>query len=375
VDIFESYFSDVKMVTMWETSCFGRLFLLVLCLTSFVDISLAGRNYYDVLGVKRSATRNEIRKAFKKLSLQYHPDKIEEATPETTERFSEIAHAYEVLSDSDTRKKYDIHGEEGLKDQNSNNQYARRESKVADLIFKVQVTLDELYHGAEKSAKMTRQVICPYCRGSGAEMPDDLVSCGQCKGQGFTVIQKHIGRGMYQQYRQNCEKCSGTGKLITKPCHRCHAKKITGSYENFVFFIEKGSPNGYKIHQPDQGDEWLNVNSADFYFKLVQVPHPLFSRDGDNLHYTMKISLREALLGFRKAIPHLDGNAITVKRDGVTQPGHIERLRGKGMPKFEHYSVFGDLIVTFKVIYPEEFSSQQLKYAQEFFHGTQREDL
>ncbi|KRX02056.1 HSP40/DnaJ peptide-binding [Pseudocohnilembus persalinus] len=335
----------------------------------------AQREYYDILEIKQNASEKEIKKAYRKLSAIYHPDyyKGEDAN----EKMSRINVAYEVLSDPDKRRKYDQYGEEGLKEQpkqqhNPFSSFFRQdqgEKKGPQLLIKVQVSLEDIYIGREIPVYLTKRIICPHCRGSGADDPDDLKQCPYCRGKGFTVKQQQVMFGFTQQVQVECDHCRGKGKISKTKCRVCRGQKIINGHDNLSFYVEKGIKDGYEVKYENAGDDYDGQGSSDIVFQIIQIPHKVFERIDNNLYTTITISLEEALLGFKKKIKHLDGHFVKIDKQNVTQPDEVQKFKGEGMPQHEFSSNYGDLFVTYKVEFPTSFSSEQLKLWEEFFQA------
>ena len=210
------------------------LFFLLLLFSSY----LCDREYYRILGIKQSATQQEVKKAYRRLSQKYHPDLNPEK--DATDKFAKINVAYEVLSDVDKRRKYDQYGEEGLR-QNldaadpfedifsqffGGGQKHRKENKGPEMLIKIRVTLEDIYNGKDITMFMNRQIICPHCRGSGADNPDDVKTCPECNGTGYTLKRQQIAPGFFQQFQSTCDKCFGRGKVYRTKCHVCNGNKV-----------------------------------------------------------------------------------------------------------------------------------------------------
>jgi len=227
--------------------------------------------------------------------------------------------AYEVLSDEEKRRVYDQYGEEGLKSggrgtgfdmddifsmfggggskkQRRNDELPKAES----LVVKLFVTLADLYNGKEIEVLQRRQILCPHCRGTGAENPDDVSSCPVCGGSGMRIVTQQLGPGFVQRMQTPCDKCGGKGRVVTSQCSKCKGTKIATGEQYLSVFIEKGMPDGHQIVSANDGDERPGEQPGDIIFKITTLPHSLFQRDGDNLHTNMEITLLQALIGFKK---------------------------------------------------------------------------
>lgn len=334
---------------------------------------MVGEDYYSLLGLSRSASSSEIKRSFRSASRTKHPDK-----GGSKEEWVKINRAYEVLSDAEKRRVYDQHGEEGLKRMEGGQGGGggdpfssifdffggggRQQGGVPrgpDLDLPLVVSLRDLYLGREIRAAHRKQQLCSHCRGSGAEHPEDVSVCKQCQGKGVVVKMQQLGPGFYTQMQQPCSACSGKGKVVTSTCHQCSGHKVETGEEVLTIRVERGMRQGQKITFSGAGDESADLQPGDISFVIVEASHPTFSRDGDDLHTTLTISLLEALTGFHKEIEHLDGRKIVVERSDITIPGQIITVSQEGMPIPEYSSEKGDLFVKIHVEFPKTLTEQQ----------------
>ncbi|EKX52149.1 hypothetical protein GUITHDRAFT_157105 [Guillardia theta CCMP2712] len=347
--------------------------LLLLCCMSMQ--AAAEKDLYKILNVPRNADEKAIKAAYRKLSLKYHPDKNKD--PDAKERFSEVAAAYEVLSDSEKRRIYDQQGEEGLKRHEQGGGQAHNpfdifaqmfghrsagseEQRGPDINMEMEVSLKDLYLGKQTDILLKKQIICRQCGGSGARSPEDVKRCSACGGSGVRVVRQQIAPGFVQQMQTTCEECGGKGKKVAHKCPKCKGRKVQSGSETITVDIERGAPDGHEIVYEQQADENPDMKSGDIKFKLRQLPHPLFRRDGKNLKMKMRLSLREALLGFERKVSHLDGHVVTVSDSGTTQHGRVRTVRGEGMPEHNFPSSKGDLLVEFEVEMPTKVSTPDM---------------
>lgn len=358
-----------------------KISLAILCLfvSFFLGALGAHKEYYDILGVAPSASQNDIKKAYRKLSTQYHPDR--NPSEEAHEKFTKIASAYEVLSDPEKRRKYDQYGPDFEKqEQQAANPFGdffgdffghgqQQEKRGPELSIKVPVTLEDIYNGKEIGVFHTKQTLCPHCRGTGADDPDHIKTCDACGGQGYVIRRQQIAPGYYQQFQTHCDRCGGKGKIQTSTCHVCNGGKVMPGMDRFTLYIERGVKHGHKLNFPGMGNEFHDMGASDISFIVIETPHPIFKREGDNLKAVVEISLKEALLGFEKTIRHLDGHEVTLRRDFVTQPGDVEKIKGEGMPQHEFSSYHGDLFVEYKVNFPTSLTAEQTRLWEEFFRN------
>jgi DnaJ-related protein SCJ1 len=362
-----------------------NLVALVLMLT--LRSACQEENYYKVLDVPRSASKADIKKAYRKLSKQFHPDvyKGEDAN----EKFSQITEAYDVLSDDNKRQKYDRFGKEGLKETNrggggfggdpfdfffggggGGSRGEQEEQKGDPLIVKIAASLEDIYNGRDISVMLTKKSICSHCRGSGAEDSDDVVKCDSCEGRGILIRRVQVAPGFVQQVQSVCPKCQGKGKIVKSTCHVCKGKKLMDDFDTFKVTIEKGSPNKHKITIHNAGGDYIDKLSSDVIFEINEQPHDYYKRMDDiNLRVEVKITLREALLGFSKKLKHLDGHYVSLVSNGVTQPNEMKIIRGEGMPKHDYHGSKGDLFVIFQVVVPEAYTQNQKDLWMNFFNA------
>lgn len=323
--------------------------------------------HYKTLGVSRDATGKEIKKAFRKLSLKYHPDK-NKGDEEARKKFVEITEAYEILSDEEKRQLYDLGGEDGLKKQNQPSSPfdmffgggggggGRR--KGQDFRMEFDVSLEDIYNGAEKEFNVNRNILCTKCRGTGAK-GGETKTCKTCKGKGVVMSLQQIGPGFNVQMQSNCEKCGGKGKTFKTACPTCKGKKVMMEEKALNAVVEKGMKNGHEIVFERASEQSPETVPGDVILVIKTQKHKLFTRKGNDLHHTMTITLKEALLGFSKTLQQMDGRTITVARDGVTYQDYVMTVPGEGMPHHNFPSDKGKLFVKFKVDFPKQLTAAQ----------------
>jgi len=330
--------------------------------------------YYDVLGVAPTATESELKKAYRKLALKYHPDK----NPEAGDKFKEISHAYEVLSDSQKRDIYDQYGEEGLNGpagmgggMDAEDLFSQlfgggmfggggRRGQPAgprrgkDIAHTLKVSLEDLYVGKTTKLALQKHVICAKCEGRGGK-EGAVQTCRNCNGQGVKVTLRQMGP-MVQQIQQPCQECRGEGQIINEKdrCTTCHGKKIISERKVLEVFIDKGMKNGQKITFAGEGDQLPDIIPGDIIIVLEEKPHDRFERKGDDLLYNAKIDLLSALAGGQFAITHLDGRVLLVNilPGEAIKTGQMKMIPNEGMPAYRHHNT-GNLYVRFDVEFPE----------------------
>ncbi|KAL5526572.1 SCJ1 [Sanghuangporus sanghuang] len=356
---------------------FLSLCILVLCITY-----CAAADYYKVLGVHREASDADIRKAYKKLSKKYHPDKNSEEGAK--EKFVEIAHAYEILSDSTRRQIYDRHGEEGLKAHEGGQQHANPFDMFANFfgghhhadqvrkgptsLTEFEVSLADMYTGASIDFVIKKKILCDHCRGSGAASDSDIHTCSSCGGSGIKVVRQQIWPGMFAQSQTSCSECGGRGRIIARKCPHCGGAKILDHTQHYTLEVERGMPEGHEVVFEGEGDENPDWEPGDVILRVrSKREQGGWRRKESSLYWKQVIGIDEALLGFERNLTHLDGHIVTLKRQGVTQPGFVQIIKGEGMPVWQE-SKFGDLFVEYTVVLPTEISPELRHKLTDAFH-------
>lgn len=325
-------------------------------------------DYYKVLGVSKSASAAEIKKAYRKLSLKYHPDK--NSAPDASAKFAEIATAYDVLSDAEKRETYNHGGEEALKMQEQRGQQQatdpfsifehfgfggqrqREEQRTPNVEIPVRVSLRQLYLGELLDVSYARQVLCT-----------EAASCQKnsqyCQGPGVAIRTQQLAPGFVQQVQVHDPSCVARGKSWKSPCKAC-PKGMTEEEEiQLTVDIKPGMLDGEQIRFEQVADEAVGHIPGDLVFVLRQAPDAQFTREGDNLRMAFSITLLESLVGFRRTFQHLDGHDVVVDKQDVTYCQEVFVVSGEGMPRKGNKKVRGDLFVTLFIEFPRSFSSQQ----------------
>ncbi|KAL0954957.1 hypothetical protein HGRIS_003889 [Hohenbuehelia grisea] len=353
-------------------------FVFLVLLTTFC----AAKDLYKILDVDRSASDIDIRKAYKRLSRKYHPDKNKEAGAE--DKFVEIAHAYEVLSDSTKRQIYDRHGEEGLKahegGQQTGNPFdifsnffghsAHQQTRRGPTsVTEFEVKLADAYTGASIDFMIKKQILCDHCRGSGAASDGDIHTCTGCNGAGVKIVKQQIFPGMFAQSQVSCNECGGRGKIIVKTCPHCGGSKVIDHTQHYTLDVARGMPEGHEAVFEGEGDESPDWEPGDVILRVrTRKEKGGWRRKESSLYWKETIGVDEALLGFERNITHLDGHTVRLIRKGVTQPGFVQKIAGEGMPIHQKTS-FGDLFVEYNVVLPVELSQTAKRKLMEAFHG------
>ena len=331
---------------------------------------------YRVLGVTRTSADNDIKKAYRKLAMQYHPDK----NPDAGDKFKEISFAYEVLSDPDKRGVYDRGGVEALKNGGDGGggdmfddllggvfgmgglggfgrRAAHQRRKGEDTIHPLKVSLEDLYNGKSAKLQLSRPVICSQCEGHGSRTCTSQ-SCTSCSGRGVKVTLRQLGPGMIQQMQSVCAECRGQGEVISEKdkCQVCKGKKVNQECKILEVHIDKGMKSDQKIPFRGEGDQKPGVEAGDVIIVLQQKEHELFTRRGADLFCNQTISLAEALCGFSLVVKHLDKRQLVVTNPcgRVVEPASVRCIDGEGMPIYRNPFEKGNLYITFEVTFPPD---------------------
>jgi molecular chaperone DnaJ len=342
---------------------------------------MAKRDYYEVLGVDRNASQEEIKKAYRKLALKYHPDQNPN-NKEAEEKFKEITEAYSVLSDNEKKALYDKYGHEGMNGFQGGNtdfsdifsQFAdifggggfenffggssrRRGQKGSDVKITVKLTLEEIATGCEKKVKYKKLVECDECHGRGSATSDGIKTCSTCNGTG--EVRKRVGGGFFQQIVvSTCPTCGGTGKLITDPCKKCKGDGRVKEEVYQTLNIPAGVADGMQLVQRGGGGVGKDGGpNGDLIIQIEELPHEHFSREGDNLIYELAINIADAALGASVEVPTLDGK-VKFKIEPGTQSGKIVRIKGKGITNINR-GYTGDLLVHINVWTPQNITNEE----------------
>ncbi|XP_070536901.1 dnaJ homolog subfamily A member 1-like [Ptychodera flava] len=327
--------------------------------------------FYDILGVKPTASESELKKAYRKLALKYHPDK----NPEDPEKFKMISMAYEVLSDEKKRKLYDEAGEQGIKEGSTGgggfsspmdifdmffgggSRRHQRERRGKDVVHQLSVSLEDMYNGAVRKLALQKNVICDKCEGRGGKK-GAIEKCPNCRGSGMQVRVQHIGPGMVQQIQSMCHECHGQGERINPKdrCRNCQGRKIVRERKILEVHIDKGMRDGQKVTFQGEGDQEPGLEPGDIVIVLDEKEHPVFQRSGDDLIMKMEIELVEALCGFERHIKTLDSRQllITSHPGEIIKYGEIRCVLNEGMPIYRSPYDKGRLIIQFSVNFPED---------------------
>lgn len=355
---------------------------------------MSKRDYYDILGVTRSSTADEIKKAYRKMAIKYHPDK-NPGDKKSEENFKEAAEAYEVLSNADKKKRYDQFGHAGGAASANGGGYGggnmnmedifsqfgdifgggggspfdsffggqqqarggRRVSRGSNLRIKVKLTLEEIAKGVEKKVKVNKQISCETCDGSGAKDKSSFHTCSTCNGSGSVrrVTNTILGQ---MQTTSTCPTCNGEGSEITAKCTVCHGEGLTRGEETISINIPAGVSEGMQLSMSGKGNAAARGGIAgDLIILIEELPHEFLKREGNNIIYDLHISFIDAAIGSSVEVPTIDGKA-KIKIEPGTQGGKILRLKAKGVPEVNSYHR-GDQLIYVNIWTPKALSKDE----------------
>ncbi len=351
---------------------------------------MSKRDYYDILGVSRSASADEIKKAYRKLAIKFHPDK-NPGDKEAEDKFKEAAEAYEILSNAEKKQRYDQFGHSGSQmggggfsggNMNMEDIFSqfgdifgghnpfdsffgggqqsrggRRVARGSNLRIKVKLTLEEIAHGAEKKIKVNKQVVCNTCDGTGAKDKSSFHTCQTCGGAGSVrrVTNTILGQ---MQTTATCPTCHGEGTQITAKCTACHGDGVVRGEETISIKIPAGVSEGMQLSMGGKGNAAPRGGApGDLIILVEETPHETLKREGNNVVYDLHISFADATLGASVEVPTIDGKA-KIKIDAGTQGGKILRLKGKGVPEVNSYHK-GDQLVYINIWTPKALSREE----------------
>lgn len=356
------------------------------------------KDYYEILGVAKTTSLADIKKAYRSLALKYHPDRVAEGEKKAAEeKFKELSEAYGVLSDAQKRQLYDQHGHAGI-DQNYTAEdiykgadfssifeggaggvnlndilsqmfgggggdtfgggRSSRRSRGRDIQYETELTLEEAFTGIKKTIKVPRHEHCQSCNGSGAKSPNDLKTCPTCNGQGQVVMSSGFFR-----MAQTCSACQGRGKIIKQYCPSCSGQGVVRVTRNIEVKIPAGVDSDSQLRVVGEGEVGA-AGPGNLYLFIKVLPHEIFKRNEQDLHMDLRVSFVKAVLGAEIPVPTLNGS-VSMKIPAGTQSGKVFRLKAKGMPD-PHSHGFGDLYARVMVDVPIKLTAQQKSLLEEF---------
>ena len=364
------------------------------------------RDYYEVLGVSKTASADEIKKAYRQMALKYHPDR-NPGDKSAEEKFKEAAEAYDVLSNPDKRQRYDQFGFAGTSSSagggfsgggfsmddifsqfgdifgghfgggsarggfggfgdffggfggSDEDERGGRVERGSDIRIRIKLSLAEVLHGVEKKIKINKLVACPDCGGKGAASEADIKTCPDCKGRGVVtkIVRTILGQ---MQTTTTCPRCNGTGKIVSKPCKKCGGSGLVKAPEEISFKVPAGVAQGMQLTVRGKGNAASHGGvNGDLLVVIEEEQDPNFQRDGNDLLYSLFVSVPDAITGCEAEIPAIDGK-LRIKVAPGTQSGTVLRLRGKGVPDVNGYGA-GDMMVAVNVWIPKNLTSEEKK--------------
>lgn len=359
---------------------------------------MAKRDYYEVLGVAKNASEAEIKKAYRKLAIKYHPDR-NPGDKEAEEKFKEAAEAYDVLHDAQKRQRYDqfgfngpqgegfdgfgaggmnmddifsmfgdiFGGRAGFSGFGGGGSRGRQQHRGSDLRLKVKLSLEEIAHGVTKKFKVRKDLTCSHCQGSGAAPGSTSEQCPTCHGSGVITHTTQSIFGMMQT-QGVCPTCNGEGTVIKNKCPHCHGTGIEKGEEVVEIKIPAGVAEGMIVNVPGKGNAGPHKGvNGDIQVFIEEEENDTFVRDDNNLIYNLLLDFPTAALGGEVEIPTIEGTKLKVKMEPGTQPGKTLRLRGKGLPAVQGYGRGnGDLVVNVSVYIPKELSREEKAAIEQF---------
>ena len=353
------------------------------------------KDYYDILGVNKDASKSEIKKAYRKLALKYHPDKNK--SDDAEEKFKEISEAYAVLNDDEKRQMYDRYGHSGIDQQFTQEDIFRnadfgdifrnmgfgfdindifdqffggrrgygrkqRRTRGSDLRYDMQISLEDTYKGLETTIRVPRSEKCESCGGTGAKPGTSPKTCPKCNGTGQMKTSRRTAFGMFTQVSA-CNKCGGSGKIIEEPCPECNGSGTVQKTRDIEIKIPSGVDDGSQLRLSGEGEAGPG-GTGDLYIVVHVKNHPEFKRRGLDLYKSINISFPEAALGTKKEIRTIDGGTEKIKIPSGTQNGEVIKVRNKGMPDIRNRGR-GDLFINIKIKTPEKLSRKAKKLLEE----------
>ncbi len=363
------------------------------------------KDYYKILGVQRSASKDAIKKAYRKLAHLYHPDKAGGDTSKRAEaekKFKEINEAYQILSDDAKRQQYDRFGRvfDGSHSQGAEGfdfggfrwpgsegmggiefdfgdifgdifgeTSGRRRSRGRDITVELSVTLEEVFSGVHRKLELRHFVLCPLCHGSGGDPAHGTKICSTCQGEGRVRRRARTIFGSFEEVK-TCSDCDGEGKMAVKACPKCHGERKVFGERSVELQVPPGVEDGAFIKKEDEGEpsDRRGSRAGDLYVKIKIKPHPVFRREGQNLYMKLPLSFTDSALGTSKDIVTIESKSLTVKVPAGSQSGELLRVKGEGMQHFGS-SARGDLFIEIQVMTPKKLSRR----AKELLQDLQKE--
>ena len=348
---------------------------------------MSKQDYYEILGVKKSSSEQEIKKSFRRLAMKYHPDRNPNDT-EAEKKFKAVNEAYGVLSDPEKKSAYDQFGHAGVEGAagggpggggfggfdfsgdifgkifeefvgGGGNPFQQQQQRGHDLSYNMKISLEEAIQGCRREIQFRALSQCVDCDGKGTKNPSDVMDCKHCHGHGQVRIQQG-----FLSIQQTCPMCHGQGKTIKNPCKTCHGKKQVEKLRKLMVNIPAGIDNNNRIRLSGEGEASPNGPAGDLYVEVQVLPHAIFKRNGNDLHCETPIQFTEAALGAEITVPTIDGK-IVIKIPEETQTGATFRIRGKGVKGLRSPQA-GDLICKVNIETPVKLDTEQKKQLEKF---------
>lgn len=321
---------------------------------------------YDVLGITKDATEIDVKKSYRKLAKQHHPDKGGDKT-----KFESISQAYDILSDSEKRQMYDQFGvtDEQAIPNTSGGLFdflrPQRNPRTDNIIFKLKVTLNELYGGTTRKLMVTTNQVCTDCLGRGGI--GSYTHCTFCRGSGKKINMQTLAPGMFQKTTTDCVNCKGKGRTSSNICIKCDGKGFSKHRKMIQVLIHKGMKHGQKLEYEGESDYAPDKKPGSVIVILQQTEHNLYRRENNDLFCSLHINIREALNGFKKKIILLDGRNIMINRSQPTDPGDLFTVKKYGMPILDQPFQTGDLNIKFIIDFPKSMTIAQKELIEQTF--------
>lgn len=358
------------------------------------------KNYYETLEIEKNASEEEIRKAYKKMAIKWHPDKNLNNKEESENKFKEVSEAYEVLSDSNKKEIYDKYGYDGLKEGNNgtgrhspddifnmffggqspfgggfpNEQmFEQQQHKTKPKVVEIPIGLKDLYNGTKKKITLKVQRLCETCDGFGGTNP---LPCTSCNGKGIRIINKMIGPGMMQRMQTICDNCNGMKKIAEKKCSTCNGNKIKSEEQPFILKIEKGTQNNDQFVFENEGDQSPNEIKGDVVFIIKENNNNTkFKRVGNDLIYYHNILLGDSIVGCNISIDCINDEKVNFKESVMIKENSYTIIKNKGMSIKNKKDTFGNLYVVYNIVYPENILTNNEKDTIKKILGTVKNDI
>ena len=349
------------------------------------------RDYYEVLGITRDASQEEIKKKYRKLAMEYHPDRNK--SPDAQDKFKEISEAYAVLSDPDKKEKYDLYGHEGINNQystedifknadfgdlgdifgdffgnifgGSKSKRSNRMRQGNDIQYELSITFSDSYFGKNTEIKIPKQVHCDVCNGTGAESKNSIKICSECNGHGIVTktIRTPFGNAMSQT---TCPRCSGKGKIIVTPCKKCNGKGRINITKTLSITIPPGVDDGSTLKLSNEGEAGdVGAPNGDLYVVISVKKDNYFERSKNDIYCNVPIEFYDAILGSEIDVKTMSGY-VKMKIPSGTQTNSTFRLKGKGFPNINNKKYTGDQYVKVIVKIPQKITMEQRKLLEQY---------